>query len=287
MVSASIARHGFGVGVNDQVVGLVHLRHRWYDAGLGRFVGRDPIGYAAGTSLVRYVNNSPINKVDPLGLIDPPDASAVLAALLKSSTLMEILRNMSPDPKANMVGERRELIMAIQRQANRNADVNAFVNQPLRKASDLLVPDKVGKVVPLPPGLKDWLKGAKDELMDKAISDRIARSSGVVVWGEVNVYCEPAGTSQDGKLYYFDAFFYRKDDEGSPFVKAEMETGPLMEKKSRLSWLSHPGYEFNGKYYPFQVFEGVADPEPVPNWIQGEFAGDQKKKSEKVVKSER
>jgi hypothetical protein len=40
-----------------------------YDATLGRFLGRDPIGYAGGPDLYRYADDSPVNGADPLGLI--------------------------------------------------------------------------------------------------------------------------------------------------------------------------------------------------------------------------
>ncbi|REK22183.1 MAG: hypothetical protein DWQ42_17660 [Planctomycetota bacterium] len=53
----------------DTETGLMYYRARYYDPSLGRFVQRDPIGYAAGDSnLYRYVGNSPINAVDPSGL---------------------------------------------------------------------------------------------------------------------------------------------------------------------------------------------------------------------------
>lgn len=48
---------------------LYHVRNRNYDAALGQFIQRDPIGYSAGDSnLRRYVGNSPVNAVDPMGL---------------------------------------------------------------------------------------------------------------------------------------------------------------------------------------------------------------------------
>jgi hypothetical protein len=45
------------------------MRNRDYSASLGRFVQRDPIGFAAGdNNLYRFVGNGPTTKVDPLGL---------------------------------------------------------------------------------------------------------------------------------------------------------------------------------------------------------------------------
>ena len=43
--------------------------HRWYDAGVGRWLSQDPIGFAAGdANLYRYVGNGATNATDPSGL---------------------------------------------------------------------------------------------------------------------------------------------------------------------------------------------------------------------------
>ena len=52
--------------------GLYYYRARYYDPTTGRFLSEDPIGFAAGTNLYSYTNNSPTNAVDPLGLWDIP-----------------------------------------------------------------------------------------------------------------------------------------------------------------------------------------------------------------------
>ena len=42
--------------------------HRWYDAGVGRWLSEDPIGFAAGdANLYRYVGNGATNATDPTG----------------------------------------------------------------------------------------------------------------------------------------------------------------------------------------------------------------------------
>ena len=54
--------------VFDTETGLMLYRNRFYHAGLGRFVTRDPIGYDAGDeNLYRYVENSPAFSLDPNG----------------------------------------------------------------------------------------------------------------------------------------------------------------------------------------------------------------------------
>lgn len=53
----------------DAETALMHYRNRYYDTRLGRFVTRDPIGYAAGdANLYRYVGNMPLASVDTYGL---------------------------------------------------------------------------------------------------------------------------------------------------------------------------------------------------------------------------
>jgi RHS repeat-associated protein len=58
--------------------GLYLAPYRAYDSHLGRWLNRDPIGEAGGINLYRYVYNSPLNFIDPLGLdvwIEGPSGS--------------------------------------------------------------------------------------------------------------------------------------------------------------------------------------------------------------------
>jgi RHS repeat-associated protein len=55
-------------GVVDEGNGLYFMRNRWYNPTLGRFQQLDPIYLAGGENLYRYVNNSPLFSLDPLGL---------------------------------------------------------------------------------------------------------------------------------------------------------------------------------------------------------------------------
>ena len=41
--------------------------HRFYDTNVGRFITRDPLGYAGGLNLYSYTQNNPVNCIDPLG----------------------------------------------------------------------------------------------------------------------------------------------------------------------------------------------------------------------------
>ena len=49
--------------------GLHLAMYRAYDADLGRWLNRDPIGEAGGINLYGYVGNNPVNWIDPLGLL--------------------------------------------------------------------------------------------------------------------------------------------------------------------------------------------------------------------------
>jgi RHS repeat-associated protein len=51
----------------DVETGLQLLTHRYYDAGAGRFLNRDPIDYEGGINLYGYVENDPVTWVDPEG----------------------------------------------------------------------------------------------------------------------------------------------------------------------------------------------------------------------------
>lgn len=53
----------------DKETGLYFYRARYYDPYAGRFISKDPIGFAGGdVNVYGYVWNNPLNWVDPLGL---------------------------------------------------------------------------------------------------------------------------------------------------------------------------------------------------------------------------
>jgi RHS repeat-associated protein len=60
---------GFAGGLYDPDTGLVHFGARDYDPGTGMWTAKDPILFGGGSSnLYGYVQNDPINFIDPLGL---------------------------------------------------------------------------------------------------------------------------------------------------------------------------------------------------------------------------
>ena len=52
---------------HDHETGLHYNRYRYYYPEVGRFVGKDPVGYAGGLNVYQYVPN-PVSWIDPLGL---------------------------------------------------------------------------------------------------------------------------------------------------------------------------------------------------------------------------
>lgn len=83
----------------DPETGLYYFRARAYDPRLGRFLQRDPVGYAAGINLYSYVGNNPLIWRDPLGLwwdwgaagqglVDTAAGVAVGATIVGASVLL-------------------------------------------------------------------------------------------------------------------------------------------------------------------------------------------------------
>jgi RHS repeat-associated protein len=55
----------------DESTGLSYFGYRFYALALGRWITRDPIGFGGGDiNLYGYVQNNPVNAVDPFGLRD-------------------------------------------------------------------------------------------------------------------------------------------------------------------------------------------------------------------------
>ncbi|MFC1751413.1 RHS repeat domain-containing protein, partial [Pseudomonadota bacterium] len=61
---------GFAGGLYNQHTQLTRFGARDYDAETGRWTAKDPIGFGGGqANIYAYVNNDPVNFIDPIGLI--------------------------------------------------------------------------------------------------------------------------------------------------------------------------------------------------------------------------
>lgn len=67
-----------------------------YDSSLGRFVQRDPIGYADGMNVYQYTRSNPVNSVDPSGLA-ANDSDGPIDGFIYYFVGMGSTRSLSPD----------------------------------------------------------------------------------------------------------------------------------------------------------------------------------------------
>ncbi|MCW5686895.1 MAG: RHS repeat-associated core domain-containing protein, partial [Pseudolabrys sp.] len=66
--SSAPGQFGFtGQRIDGELGGLYYYRARHYSPAWGRFLQPDPIGHASGLNLYAYVENDPLNAVDPTG----------------------------------------------------------------------------------------------------------------------------------------------------------------------------------------------------------------------------
>jgi RHS repeat-associated protein len=59
---------GFSGYIYNGETQIYTIRFRHYDAVLGRWIGRDPLGYVDGSNLCEYVGGMPLAALDSLGL---------------------------------------------------------------------------------------------------------------------------------------------------------------------------------------------------------------------------
>ena len=78
-------------GVEDDGAGLYLMGRRHYDAGTGRFVQRDPIGFAGGLNLYEYAGGRATTLIDPEGTNPLAAAAATAGTLGTGGTALVLL----------------------------------------------------------------------------------------------------------------------------------------------------------------------------------------------------
>ena len=58
----------FGGMSLDPTTGLYYDHARWYDASMGTFISRDPLGLSAGANMYQYCGGNATGQIDPSGM---------------------------------------------------------------------------------------------------------------------------------------------------------------------------------------------------------------------------
>ncbi len=81
---------GFAGGLYDNDTGLVRFGVRDYDPTIGRWLSKDPIGFAGGdTNLYAYVGGDPLSYIDPEGTFLVPVAIGIFLGMTLTATPLE------------------------------------------------------------------------------------------------------------------------------------------------------------------------------------------------------
>jgi RHS repeat-associated protein len=89
-------RFGYTGREFDEETGQYYYRARYYDAGVGRFISEDPLGFGAGdANLYRYVGNSPTNYTDPTGNFSLAQVASITAS---TAVIYAIPQLLLPNP---------------------------------------------------------------------------------------------------------------------------------------------------------------------------------------------
>jgi RHS repeat-associated protein len=78
----TVAHASFAGREWDAETGLFYNRTRYYDPNAGQFISEDPLGWAGGLNLYRYVSDAPTLLVDPTGMAPQPYDDADYQCLL-------------------------------------------------------------------------------------------------------------------------------------------------------------------------------------------------------------
>ncbi|MGE0642539.1 MAG: RHS repeat-associated core domain-containing protein [Nitrospira sp.] len=118
-------------GREDDGTGLLYYRARYYQPRLQRFISEDPIAIApADVNTYAYTRNSPVNFIDPRGLVDKPPSRNIKPS--PGDALGDQLRKIEND-KSLSAEQRKEKLKKIERDidrlppSERKKTLNAFI----------------------------------------------------------------------------------------------------------------------------------------------------------------
>jgi RHS repeat-associated protein len=126
----------------DKETGFYHLRARHYAPSLGKFLSRDPIGYAGGPNLYSYCGGDPINCVDPSGL----EPSRVQAPRTKQPIVVKYGVDKMPggyDAAGTVTWAGDHLVIHISKKVSKH-DLPIVLANERRNANDMLAAWKGG-----------------------------------------------------------------------------------------------------------------------------------------------
>ncbi len=125
--------------------------YRAYNADLGRWISRDPIGEDGGVNLYGYVGNNPLNRIDPLGLDWRQDIAGYVTAL--GLWLHNLMNPTDPGPQSRPPSSVRQEEEARRKQDKRNAGDRGADGGCPPKAKRAGIPE----LGPFPPQGLPWM----------------------------------------------------------------------------------------------------------------------------------
>jgi RHS repeat-associated protein len=121
---------------NDPETGLYYYRARYYDPRAGRFITKDPIRFAAGdVNLYRYVQNNPVNFIDPDGL------SPVGWVIKLTKTGYKKICSLGSTTEARTARRQGEDVLARDRQMAKAIEKGSFGGQDIMRHRGHGLPD--------------------------------------------------------------------------------------------------------------------------------------------------
>ena len=185
--------HG-SLSVNDDRndSGLYLMGHRHWDSTLSRFISRDPIGFKGGLNLFNGAGTTPVDRVDPTGLLpqkgEYPRVDEIFAEILrradneKCRKALEILATFCTDPQPvrtdfpkNNVLEGIFALSNVDLRLDPNGDpVKGYWNQPYSGVPGF----PQGSTIQLAGDLGAVGSPIRDEVLEKTFHE-LAHNSGV------------------------------------------------------------------------------------------------------------